>query len=118
MAGHSPGVRELKVGEVEDPLAVCAVVIVHKLLQLHLAVLLATLETGGHSFLPETLISLDLYTYYLSGFAPALLMLFLRLIKPSSFLFLVGPTFIGIRPQLLSLLNSQSQDNFLYFYSY
>ena len=37
---HSPGVRELKVGEVEDPLAVGAVVIVHKLLQLHLAVLL------------------------------------------------------------------------------
>lgn len=37
---HSPGVRELKVGEVKDPLAVGAVVIVHKLLQLHLAVLL------------------------------------------------------------------------------
>ena len=37
---HSPGVRELKVGKVKDTLAVGAVVIVHKLLQLHLAVLL------------------------------------------------------------------------------
>lgn len=36
----SPGVRELKAGEAEDPSAAGAVVIVHKLLQFHLAVLL------------------------------------------------------------------------------
>lgn len=40
LQAHSPGIRELKVGEVEDSLAVGAVVIVHKFLQLHLAVLL------------------------------------------------------------------------------
>lgn len=48
--GASPGVGELKVGDVEDPLAVGAIVIVHKLLQLHLAVLL--LGDIGHVHAP------------------------------------------------------------------
>lgn len=38
--GRSPGVGELEAGEVEHPFTVGAVVVVHELLQLHLAVFL------------------------------------------------------------------------------
>lgn len=39
-AGLSPRVRELQVGHIEDPFPVCAVVVIHKFLELHLAVFL------------------------------------------------------------------------------
>lgn len=36
----SPRVRELQVSHIEDPFPVCTVVVIHKFLQLHLAVFL------------------------------------------------------------------------------
>lgn len=39
-AGLLPRVRELQVGHVEDPFPVCTVVVIHKFLELHLAVFL------------------------------------------------------------------------------
>lgn len=39
-AGPSPRVRELQVGDIEDPFPVGTVVVIHKFLQLHLAVFL------------------------------------------------------------------------------